>query len=318
MEPIKTEVNVGKYKFIITDNTLSAREEIYCRNFKIGGNHSDCVNVSISYKNNEPISASMPHIIYDPECSMDTPLDRGGGSVIMIKTLLQHIHAELPSITEMLFEDKSNIECASEIQKNAAIARKRGTNIYPIPLYYFSIAFNGKTWYEKHFNARQKNESKHTAYKTKIASLLYSEEIKKSTEFIEFLRIAQPPVEIIEELEAYYNKSATFSDFFTQLRTLRAQPASPRSFINIPEGGIMNLQRCTSIPHIDRCRLVRDWISTFMEHHLHDLFSNKDWVIDIPFLIKGGKRNTKKYYCPKGRIRHTKTYKDFGVDVNDI
>lgn len=287
MEPIKTEVNVGKYKFIITDNTLSAREEIYCRNFKIGGNHSDCVNVSISYKNNEPISASMPHIIYDPECSMDTPLDRGGGSVIMIKTLLQHIHAELPSITEVLFEDKSNIECASEIQKNAAKARKRGTNIYPIPLYYFSIAFNGKTWYEKHFNARQKNESKHTAYKTKIASLLYSEEIKKSTEFIEFLRIAQPPVEIIEELEAYYNKSATFSDFFT------------------------------SIPHIDRCRLVRDWISTFMEHHLRDLFSNKDWVIDIPFLIKGGKRNTKKYYCPKG-IRHTKTYKDFGVDVNDI
>jgi hypothetical protein len=288
MEPIKREVYSGKYKFIITDNTLSAREEIYCRNFKIGGNHSDCVNVSISYKNNEPISASMPHIIYDPECSMDTPLDRGGGSVIMIKTLLQHIHAVLPSITEVLFEDKSNIECASEIQKNAAKARKRGTNIYPIPLYYFSIAFNGETWYEKHFNARQKNESKHTAYKTKIASLLYSEEMKKSTEFIEFLRIAQPPVEIIEELETYYNKSATFSDFFK------------------------------SIPHIDRCRLVRDWISTFMEHHLRDVFSNKDWVIDIPLLLKGGKRNTKKYYCPKGRIRHTNTYKNFGVDANDV
>ena len=288
MEPIKTEVHSGKYKFIITDNTLSTREEIYCRKFTIGYNHSDCVNVSISYKNNEPVSASMFHTIYTCDCP-----------IIMIKTLLQHIHSELPLITEVIFEDKSNMEYISE-------------------LYYFSIAFNGKTWYEKHFNARQKNESKHTAYKTKIARLLYSEEIKKSTEFIEFLRISKPPVEIIEKLETYYNKSATFSDFFTQLRTLRAQPASPRSLINIPEEGIMNLQRCTSIPHIDRCRLVRDWISTFMEHHLRDVFSNTDWAIDIPFLIKGGKRNTKKYYCPKGRIRHTKTCKDFGVDVNDI
>jgi len=259
MEPFKTEVHSGKYKFIITDNTLSAREDIYCRNFTIGrGNHSGCVNISIPYKNNKPVSASMFHTIYDCDCS-----------IIMIKTLLHHIHSVLPLITEVIFEDKSNMEGISE-------------------LYYFSIAFNGKTWYEKHFNARQKNESKHAAYKSKIASLLYSEEIKKSTEFIEFLRMAQPPVEIIEELEAYYNKSATFSDFFT------------------------------SIPHVDRCTLVRDWISTFMEHHLLDLFSNKDWVIDIPLLLKGGKRNTKKYYCPKGRIRHTKTYKDFGVDVNDI
>ena len=37
----------------------------------------------------------------------------------MIKTLLNHIHRQLPTLTEVKFEDKSNIECAtdSEIEK---------------------------------------------------------------------------------------------------------------------------------------------------------------------------------------------------------
>jgi hypothetical protein len=146
-KPITTFINVGKYKFQIIDNTLSSRGQIYCRSFKIGGNQSDCVNVSITYNQNQPISASIPHILYDPDCSINIPLDRGQGSVVMIKTLLQHIHRQIPTITEVSFEDKSNIECATdyEIQKKGSRFRKRGTNVYPIPLYYFSIALNGET-----------------------------------------------------------------------------------------------------------------------------------------------------------------------------
>ena len=119
MEPKTTLINTGKYTFQITDNTLYAREQIYCRNFKIGSINLDCVNVSISYSQNEPVSASIPHIMYDQDCSIDTHLDRGEGSITMIKTLLQYIHKQLPTITEVNFEDKSNIECASEdeIQK---------------------------------------------------------------------------------------------------------------------------------------------------------------------------------------------------------
>ena len=252
MEPIKTIINVEKYTFQITDNTLYAREQIYCRNFKIGGNNVDCVNVSISYNNdNEPESASIPHIMYDEECSIDIPLDRGEGSITMIKSLFQYIHKQLPTITEIEFEDKSTIECASEdeIQKKGSRFRKKGTYVEPVPLYYFSIAFNGETWYEKHFNARQKDKIKHDKYKAKINDLLYSTQLKTNTSFIQFLKIAKPPMEIIDELEKYFIASNTFGLFFQ------------------------------SIPKKDRCTLVRDWISTFMEFHLHNLFSNTGWII---------------------------------------
>ena len=164
MDSITTTVKVGKYTFKIIDNTLSLREQIYCRNFKIGGNQTDCVNVSISYNQNQPIAAVIPHIVSDDaDCAEDIPLERGHGSVIMIKTLLHHIHKQLPTITEVRFGDKSTIECAPDI--------------YPIPLYYFSIAFNGKTWYEKYFNARQSDTNKHDKYRSTIKNLLYSEEL---------------------------------------------------------------------------------------------------------------------------------------------
>jgi len=320
MQSLQKTVNIGRYTFQIIDNTLSMRDQIYCRNFKIGGNNLDCVNVSIKYNENKPISGYIPHILYDPDCSDEFPLylcssklptqsadlngkdnsyhalekcegvERGQGSVIMIKTLLNYIHEQIPTITEIDFEDKSNIECATEyeIKNKSSRFRKKGTNIYPIPLYYFSIAFNGQTWYEKNFNARQKNIEKHKKYKEKINNLLYSQEEKENTSFLQFLQIAQPPIEIIDQLENYYNKSITFGDFFQ------------------------------SIPKMDRCKLVRDWISTFMSYHLRDVFENSDWIIELPFRItNGGRKNTRKYYCPKGRIIHNKTYKDFGIDVTN-
>ena len=276
METIKTIINLDKYTFQITDDTLSTREQIYCRNFKISDNNSHYINVSISYSKNEAVSASISKIIYDEDCSIDTPLDKDEGSITMITSLFQYIHKQVPTITEVRFEDNSNIECIDENE---------------IPLYYFSIAFNGETWYEKHFNARQKDKTKHDKYKAKINDLLHSTQVKTNTSFIQFLQIAKPPIEIIDELEKYYIASNTFGLFFQ------------------------------SIPKKHRCRLLRDWISSFMEYHLDNLFSNTSWIIELPVMLKGGKsgkNNTRKYYCPKGIIKHTKTYKDFGVDVFDL
>lgn len=285
-----TFISVGKYRFQIIDNTLSYDDQIYSRNFKIGGNVSDCVNISIRYNKNQPVSAYIPHIMYDPECSTENILEKGTGTIIMVKTLLDYVHKKLPIITEVLFEDKSNIECATdiEIRKKDSKNRKKGTNIYPIPLYYFSIAFNGATWYEKKFNARQKDETKHTQYREKINKLLYLKEEKSNTTFERFLEISQPPKDVIDELRKYYTTSNTFGDFFA------------------------------SIPKMDRCRLVRHWISVFMEHYLEDVFSNANWIIELPVVIRGGRKNTQKYYCPKGRIRHNRTYKDFGVGMLDV
>lgn len=290
-------INVGKYKFNIIDNSLKTTEgKIYSRNFKIGGNYSDCVNVSVSYdKYHNPISAKIVTLIHDEECSLSTPLDNGEGTILMIKTLLRYIKTKIPEINEFLFEDKSNIECGTEEEKYQKRRRKRGTYAVPLVLYYFSIAFNCVTWYEKHFNAYQQDISVHKAYRSCVKELLKEEKMKPL--FDDFLRIAQPPMKNLDELKEIYDRTATYGDFFN------------------------------SIPKENRCRLVREWISTFMEYYLKDVFKNTGWVIDVRKIDekheqcgggtrkKGGNRATKKnkYYCPIGRIRLSIEHRDTGA-----
>ena len=142
-EPTKTIVKVGKYKFQIIDTVLFARGEIYCRNIKIGGiNYNDCVNISIRYDNNEPVSAYIRNNQIKPN-NIRKRKRKGvvGGNVVsstMIKSVLDYIHKNLPTIHFVSFEDMSNIECGNEaeIQKKSKNTKK-GTNIYPISLYFF-------------------------------------------------------------------------------------------------------------------------------------------------------------------------------------
>ena len=292
MNPTITTVKSGKYTFQITDNTLFLRDEIYCRNFKIGGLNTDCVYVSVSYRNGVPVSASMPYLSHSPECSIELPLDKGHGSILMIKTLLRHVHTQLPTLTEIHFEDKSRIECANDddLYKSGSSMRKPGSHVYPISLYYFSIAFNGETWYEKHFNARHQKLAMHRKYKERVQTVLENPTTKSAMTFLQFLQIAAPPVEIATELESYYTNSNTFNEFFQ------------------------------SIPKPDRCRLVRNWVEEFMKIQLKDAFNNLDWVIELPVpFLGGGKRNTRRrYYCPKCRVVRNTTHKSIGVDAMDV
>ena len=279
-----TNISIGKYRFKIIDNILTYNEKIYSRNCKLCGNVSYSVTISIRYNNSdEAVSAYIYHNDNDPEYDIDINLEKEEFTNIMIKTLLEYVHKKIPTITEVYFEDESNIEI-----QNKSEYREKRKKIYSIPLYYFSIAFNGVTWYEEQFNAHQKDESKHIQYREKIKNLLYFKEEKSNTTFIQFLQIIQPTNDVIDELLKYYNNSTTFGDFFT------------------------------SIPKMDRCRLVGDWISRFMKYYLNDVFSNTDWIIELPVTMRGGKMNTRKYYCPKGRICHNRTYNDLGIGVDDV
>ena len=85
------EVKKGKYTFFITNNIETWNGVITGINYKIGGNIRDCLNISVQFDNNVAVSASIPHAMYDEECSLYAPLGRGDGSIIMIKTLLIHI-----------------------------------------------------------------------------------------------------------------------------------------------------------------------------------------------------------------------------------
>jgi hypothetical protein len=286
----RTDIPVDPYHFTIIDRTHTHKGSIISRNFKIGGNYSDCVNVSIQYDDHShPISGKIQTIVYDEECSKEVPLERGEGSIIMIKTLLRHIHKMIPEITSFSFDDMSTVECGTD-------CGKRGSHARPVSLYYLSIAFNGCTWYEKHFRATYKDKSSHHAYRSRVEHFLYTEPLPP---FHDFLRIANPPSELYSELEALYEQPH-YAAFFS------------------------------AIPKERRCVHARTWLIPFMKKGLEGVFSNEGWVIDVldmtPLSLqglqkaRGGRRacKTRKrvgYSYPGRRVRHTLIGYDVGGDI---
>ena len=266
--------------------------KVISRNFKIGGDYSDCVNVFIQYDDHShPISGKIQTIVYDEECSKGVPLGRGDGSITMIKTLLRHIHKMIPEISTFSFDDMSTVECGTE-------CGKRGSHARPVSLYYLSIAFNGCTWYEKHFRATYRDQTSHHAYRSRADHFLHGESLPP---FQDFLRSANPPVELYSELEALYEKAHHYMDFFS------------------------------AIPKERRCVHARTWLVPFIKRGLEGVFSNEGWVIHVLDMspLQGGAiqkkrgargtcRKTRRrggYSYPGGRIRHMGIGNDVGGDL---
>ena len=248
----QTTITSGPYTFQIIDNTLLSRtnNEIYGRNFKIGRTNPDCVEISIINENNNPLDARMRFLHNDgQECSISN-----GHMYNMIKTLLDYVHEQMPTLTHINFDDKTHIEYAAEDA---------------IPLYYFSIVFNGQTWYEKYFNAKQSNPDRHERYRKRVAEFLYAPECKTHIRFDRFVSLFNKREEEMVELVEYYNHANNFNNFFQ------------------------------SIPEQDRCRLVGPWIQQFMKYILNDVFYSEDWIIQFPLEITGENNDTRKYYYPE-------------------
>ena len=284
------QIKNGKYTFIIKETMYDRDGLLLYTTIKMGGDYADCVNVSIVYKDNKPVYAKMPHVMYDEECAYNEHsntkiiLQKGNGSKIMMQTIIAYIKQKYPLITEIRYDDMSSIECATETETKSAITRKRGSNIKPMPLYYLSIAYNGQTWYEKYFNARMQDIDKHTKYRERVNLLLSS----KPVDYNEFIRISYVPKQLWTELFEYYKTAETYSNFFH------------------------------AIPKQDRCRLLLPWIDAFMRHHLNRVFSNNDWV--IPLTVSGGKRKTqrKRGYMPIGIKLNSGYSNNMGITMDDL
>jgi hypothetical protein len=157
-----------------------------------------------------------------------------------------------------------------------------------MPLYYFSILFNGQTWYEKYFNAKQKDEVRHQQYRTRVTEFLYSPEYKTNIPFDRFVALFDKREEDMTELHKYYNNTNNFNDFVQ------------------------------SIPKQDRCRLVGPWIEQFMKFILKDVFYNNNWIIHLPLEMSEGNNQSIKYYCPKGIITNNFQSQNICVSPEDV
>jgi hypothetical protein len=281
-----TFVTINGNRFKILENTLQYCDRILSHTFKLGGEYEDCINISLTYENGKPKYGKIGHIEYDPMCVMNGQLNKGKGTILMVKTLLQYIHNKFPNVIHFKFDDMSHIECGTkEEEKQQKGFRKKGSLIKPMSLYYLSIIYNNETWYEKYFNAEQENKEKHLLYRNKLSFLVNDND---KPDFIRFLEISQPPQEQILYLENKYTTSKTYSDFFKK------------------------------IPKEERCKILAPWLDNFIKYYLKDVFNNIGWIIDIT-KMKGGRNNTRKrkYYLPNNKIINYNKYQNIG-DINNI
>jgi hypothetical protein len=237
-------VKGGKYTFRVKRTIQSYGDKIIGRTYRIGGDYEKCVTVSYKYKDNIPIEASIPHLLYEPECSIGSTLERGGGSEIMIKTLLRHAYSEIPSLPFFVFDDMSKIDC---LPKDIAKPPERKI-LRPLNLAYFSIAYHGKTWYEMRFNAEMKDKERYVKYRDRLQFLTNPAD---KPDFERFLEIAQPPDEQIEMLQSLYKETETYRDFFN------------------------------AIPKEKRCNMLYYWLTTFMKYYIGDVYTENDWVMNV-------------------------------------
>lgn len=244
-----TTISGEKYTFNVKRSIQAYGDRILGRTYSIGGDYASCITISYKYKNNTPIEASLPHLLYEPECSVGSTLERGGGSELMIKTAIRHAHSEIPSISEFKFDDMSKIDC---LPKDMSIPPERKP-IKPLNLAYFSIAYHGKTWYELRFNAEMLDKKRYANYRDSLSFL--TDSMAKPT-FERFLEIAQPPVEQIEILKPLYENAETYRDFFN------------------------------AIPKAKRCDMLYHWLSTFMRYSIGSVYSEMGWQINVDTMDK--------------------------------
>lgn len=236
----------GKYTFKIKTNIMRYGDRILSHTITIGGDYGNCASVSYTYRDNKPISANLPYLLYEPECTIGSDLDRSGGTVKMIKLLLNYAYNKVPDVHIFGFDDMSKIEC---VEKDLSLKPQRKLR-EPIDLYYFSIAYHDMTWYELNFNAKMENKDLYLNYRNNLG-FLTSKENKSKLQFMQFLELIKAPLEHIEYLKEKYEKTETFRDFFK------------------------------SISRDDRCKYLQHWITPFMENYLKKYFFNKGWEIDV-------------------------------------
>ncbi len=257
-------IKVGKYEFEITENINYYEGELYYKTYKIKGNVKDCIGIAVNYlyQQQKP-SANFINLAYDEKCSKSVDLDKGDGSRIMVKAALKYVWEKNPLITSFEFQDSSEIDCSESL--------RFPLNYNKISLFYFSMAFNEQTWYEKYFGARLNTESKHDRYKQRLHNVLHTPELKPTYRFLQQKVMINP--EIMNETT--YNTFSTLGEVFQ------------------------------SIPKQQRCDNASNWIVGIMEILMKSYVKNSDWIIPMvtSTITYGGKRShshvTRRYYCPK-------------------
>lgn len=180
----------------------------YTVSYKCGGdaiNKVQCIDFVVQFSGtveNIVTEAILNNLVYDEGCSLGALLERGEKFQNLLKGFMGFIKQRHPQIENVILSDCSTIECVMGANKN----QKKKTS-----LKHFSIAFNGQTYYEKHFGARL--ITNHDKYVAGVAKLSVATE-KMPYEYFKntFLKVDYLAKDA--KIKEHYESSQTYREFF--------------------------------------------------------------------------------------------------------
>lgn len=191
----------GGYKFYLRISEVKGSNTL-----SIGGRKGECVNISVSTKESPAVqygyhkldTATIPILDWDAKCAVNKNLERGSGTISMIRVILSESIKRYPYIKHYRLTDNSHIECDN------------GREISLLHLYV--VKYN-ETWYQKHFNAYIEEPLYRKKYNDGI-KILNDPALKMSFEEFKMTIHSLSKEPELELLKTYYEKTDTYFLFF--------------------------------------------------------------------------------------------------------
>jgi hypothetical protein len=214
------EFRTGKYKHVATIYTNTYEGRIRNYNIIIGGNYDMYVKINIRLMNGVPTYGIIDRADATLECSFFDTL-KAGMFATVLRASIQFAHRIFPRVNIFIFDDASEIECRELFE--AVPQRKQ---VIPYSLAHLSLSYYGKTWYERHLNAKMmhscnsyhitidaindidagKENTRHIAYRNGVEALYRKHDMP-------FVECIYYDTETLNRIMQLYNASSTWIDF---------------------------------------------------------------------------------------------------------
>ena len=250
---------------------LTFRPGVNFDDFYLGGRDLYCIHVSIPKQDDEMDVGSFVSLKYDSKCSLGNELVQEVKSETLVKIILTYIARTYPYVTSLRFTDSSEKTC---------------DNWTSVALSDMSFITNGKTWYEKHFDAYIDEDSLEV-YNREMESMKQ----KKHATTWETLLKKIPALHQFEDMRELYESSSSWHEFFGAIR-----------------------DKLGGTPEF--CMFASDWLREFMTRYLKIRFTKYTYMMpvkiytDIAFTVEpyssGGnkRRSTRRRGRRSQRAKH--------------
>ena len=177
------------------------------RHLRVGPSwDEECMSISITDPGSKLPSAyaALVRVKFYPSCSCGSkPLERGGGSADMVRSVLSFVSSQY-GVQRFTLDDTSAITCTDGGNQTVQLAQ-------------LMLSYNGMTWYEREFGAMLVSSERHQIYRRRVDHGL-DQSAGKQLSFDDFEAAYSLPAEHRDLLRASYDHQETLRAFFADLK----------------------------------------------------------------------------------------------------